>query len=631
MSRKLLRIISVLVVLTLFVSTVFTAFATSGEIDRTPVIVVPGIMQSQVYVQDESGTADQLTVDGFPIVEGMDFEFMFDTKQIERDVKSNLLLPTIKSLLTFNRKYFIDEVLNITNESLKYHYFNPDGTRRYEVKVDEYWYSLQEARNHPEKSYNYAKGYDKDEDGNSLPSKKYRTEYDFIMSQVNLTSFAQKVGYDRVYYFAYSSFGDTLEIGKKFADYIQMVKEQTGSDKVNLAFISLGGTIGNVYLAKYCNPDDINRIVFAAAAIDGSALLGDIMRGALTLNNKEDLYNDVLPSMFNFLGKKDLWKAYYGNVLLRFLPNRIFSKLLNDLGERLLDEVGGNIVYNCPSMWALLPSEYYEEMSAKLLSDPARAELKKKTDEYYEIQKNATETIKQYVDDGMDIFVVSGYNLELPGLIDSYSLSSDNIIHSASTSLGAHFAPAGKELPRDYVPVIDESYISPDRNVDAGAGALPDRTWFVRNQSHLTLQGAVEDTIELCVQILTDKNITDARVNNGGYPQFQAYRNLTPIKTYMREINEVRRTSTDVVPEETKEYLLSLNNRAYALIKSRIWDEKECKDLESEMQKTLFELGKISDDPAEKEKNDKKTNNARLVSELITKLFGSRDFYFFTK
>ena len=48
-----------------------------GECGVSPVIIVHGIMQSQVYVQDKEGN-DIMTSDGFPIVEGMDMAFMFD-------------------------------------------------------------------------------------------------------------------------------------------------------------------------------------------------------------------------------------------------------------------------------------------------------------------------------------------------------------------------------------------------------------------------------------------------------------------------------------------------------------------------------------------------------------------------
>ncbi|MPM85784.1 hypothetical protein SDC9_132866 [bioreactor metagenome] len=407
-----------------------------------------------------------------------------------------------------------------------------------------------------------------------------------------------------------------------------MVKQQTGSDKVNLAFISLGGTIGNVYLAKYCNPDDINRIVFAAAAVNGSNLLGDMMKGAVTLDDPKALYNDVLPNMLKLLSEDNLWLGYLGNILMRFIPNKVFSDFLTELTQRVLNEVTGNIMYNCPSMWALVPSNEYKELSAKLISDPAHAALKAKTDAYYEIQKNASERIKQYVANGMDIFVVSGYNLQLPGLVDSYALSSDNIIQSTSTSLGAVLAPAGEALPEDYVPVIDESYISPDRNVDAGAGALPDRTWFVKNQSHLKLQLAVDDTIELCVQILTNKSITDSRVHNGGYPQFNSYRNLVPLKYNLHIIEKLTQQQLDSYSDATRAELQSVYNAGQDVIKQKVWDDSYIA-VEKQLETLLDSLGLVYQNTGVNNKPDTKITITKVLSELCNKTCGAHDFYSF--
>ena len=159
-----------------------------------------------VYVQNKEGTGDLLTVDGFPIVEGMDMAFMFDTESVKQDVRK-MILPLFKALLLGRKAEFTDLVCEILDKCFYSHYFNEDGTRVYDVQVDEYWYSLEECKKHPEKSYNYAKGYSKDRKGNTLPTTKYRTEFDFIMRQVDVSSCADVIGWDHLYYYAYSSFG----------------------------------------------------------------------------------------------------------------------------------------------------------------------------------------------------------------------------------------------------------------------------------------------------------------------------------------------------------------------------------------------------------------------------------------
>lgn len=565
----------------------------NGECGQNPVIIVHGIMQSQVYVQDKDGN-DLMTSDGFPIVEGMDLAFMFDTVALGNEFKASIG-DILLSMLTGNTDGLFDIVLGILDESFSSHYFNPDGTRVNGVAVDEYWYSLEEAKNQPDKSYGYAKGYSKDEDGNTLPTTKYETEYDFINRQVDMTAFCEEYGYDHTYYFAYSSFGDVFETAEKLNEYIDMVKAQTGHDKVNIVFISLGGTIGNAYLADYCDPTEIDRIVFAAAAIDGSYLLSDLMGANSTLQNNEVIYNDLIPNIVALAAEEYMALAYLGNPVARAIPAALFNDLLNEALERAVDEVLGNLLHNCPTMWALVPSGAYPELSAEYISDDAHAPLKEKTDRYYEIQKNAAATMQKLTEEGMDIFVICGYGLELPALVEHYNLSSDNIIQSESTSAGATFANVGSTLPDDYVPAIDESYISPDGTVDAGTCALPDRTWFIKNQSHLKLQSSVNDVIQLCIDLVSNDEITDARVNNGGYPQFLEYRDLSTIESLMRAVEEA---DLSTLSDSDRAAVEAVYEKAVELLADRAWDADEAKALEEEFITVMNETGlKESDNP----------------------------------
>ncbi len=638
MKKIVIKTLSFLMVLTVAFACLPFSFAEqeaqcltecAGDCDYSPVIVVPGIMQSQVYVQDENDN-DLLTVDGFPLVEGMDMAFLVDGQKLKEDLKK-LILPLFKSIVLCNRKYFLDAFVEVANDNLKSHFFKPDGTRFNDVDVDEYWYSLEACKSKPDKSYNYAKGYSKDEDGNSLPTTKYKTEYDFIMRQVDLSAYCELAGYDHAYYYAYSSFGDTIEIARRLNDYIAMVKQQTGHDKVNLVFISLGGTIGNVYLANFCNPDDIDRVVFAAAAIDGSYLLSDMMNADLTLDNNVALYNDILPNVIALADEDYMWLSYLGNVLLRVLPNSLFSDLLTEAGDRLVTDVLGNILYNCPSMWALVPSEEYPSMSARLISDAKHSALKAKTDAYYKIQSTSAQRLQNYVANGMDIFVVAGYNLELPALVSSYQMSSDNIIHAESTSAGAVFAKAGESLPDSYVPKIDASYLSPGREVDAGAAALPDRTWFIRNQSHLRLQSSVNDTIQLCIDIAVNKDIKNARTQNGGYPQFNDYRDLRKVERFLFSISKL--TEQDLAAMNITDEQRSELNAAYkdgmALCAKKVWKDSERVTVEKRLNAIVFELGidSVAVDPKKLEKTEKLTGTMQFFSDLLTDIYGSRDFY----
>ncbi len=634
------KVISIFLAVVLVILTSFSVFGAKpvpeydhscltdcrGDCEYTPIVVVHGIMQSQVYVQDKDGN-DVLTSDGFPIVEGMDMQFMFDMKTIT-DAIPSIILKLFLGIILGDRDVFVDELVNVVDDAFNSHYFNADGTRTNGAHVDEYWYSNEVAMTKPDKSYGYAQGYKKDDNGNTLPSYKYQYEYDFIKAQVDITDYCEKAGYDHAYYFAYSSFGDTLETAERLDSYIQMIKEQTGHDKVTVVFISLGGTIGNAYLAKYCNPDDIDRVIYAAAATDGSYLLSDLMNAALSFEDSELFYSEMLPLILQLTDSGMDWLGYLLNFVTRAIPYSFFNDHVDYIAGRVIKEVLGNLIMNCPSMWALVPSSEYEELAAKYISDEAHAALKAKTDEYYEIQKNAGATAKKLSEEGMDIFVICGYGLPLPSAIENWDYSSDNIIQIQSTSLGATSAKYGEVLPEDYKPAIDASYVSPDGSLDAGTCALPDRTWFIKNQSHLKLQSSVEDVIALCVDIATNKSITDARVNNGGYTQFNEYRDNKGLRDVINTYNRLTEEQIASISAEDKTELDALYNSAVNEMAKRSWSYDNAKNTEIALYTKLYDLGFEDDDPFTKyELNGILTPIFKTLSDIMLKLYGARDYY----
>ncbi len=595
-----------------------------GKCGYSPVIVVPGIMQSQTYVQDKNGN-DLMTSDGFPIVEGMDMSFMFDTVALEKEIKDSVP-DMLKAVARSDRDRLFDILIGIFDESFSAHYFNPDGTRVNGVAVDEYWYSLEESMNVPDRSYDYAKGYSKDADGNTLPTQKYKTQYDFISRQVDISAYCNLAGYDHAYYYSYASFGNILETAEGLNEYIDMVKYQTGHDKVSLVFISLGGTIANVFLADYADMSEIDRVIFAAAATDGSYLLSDLMDARSTLKDGQVIYNDLIPNVVQLAAEEYMSLAYLGNVIARGIPQEVFSDFLEEALERAINEVLAKLMRNCQSMWALVPSAEYPAMAAKYISDKEHEKLKEMTDRYYEIQKNAKQTVQRLDKAGLDMFCITGYNLELPAAVEHFRLSSDQIIQATSTSIGAVFSDSKAGFPDSYKPVLSEKYISPERLVDAGACALPDKTFFVKNQSHLKLQSSVNDVIGLCVAVLTDKTIKDAVSENGGYPQFNEYRDLSQIERLMRKYNEDGLAGKKAKVDAAYE-------RAEKLVASRVWSQSETQEVEQELYTAMFRAGMLerdSDIPVVKYKVlPGITAFFKAISDFFGKVFRGRDFWLF--
>ncbi|MBR2732437.1 MAG: hypothetical protein IKD72_10705, partial [Clostridia bacterium] len=347
-----------------------------------------------------------------------------------------------------------------------------------------------------------------------------------------------------------------------------------------------------------------------------------------TLKDNKVIYNDLIPNIVALAAEEYMALAYAGNAVARAIPNELFNEFLDETVTRGVNEVLGNLMHNCPSMWATVPSALYPALSAKYISDAAHAPLKEKTDRYYEIQSGIAATLRRLREAGMQIFVICGYGLELPALIKHYQLSSDNIIQAQSTSIGGTFANVGETLPANYRPAIDATYLSPDGVVDAGTCALPDHTWFVSGQSHLKLQASVNDVIGQCVRIITDPAITDARTQNGGYPQFNEYRDLSEIERMMRLYNEA---DLDALSAKKRAAVDEAYAAAVALKEKRVWSYDEAKAVEKDFY-TAMQQAKLLG------KNDQNsfvkytllpllTKIAKAISDVFERLLGGQDYW----
>ncbi|MCR5151175.1 MAG: hypothetical protein K6B52_08130 [Clostridiales bacterium] len=607
--------------------------------DASPIIIIPGIMQSQVYVTDKDGnyimTSEKTPANnyrGFPVVEGMDMSFMFDTNAIADYLKSEID-DMLKAMVKNDKEALYDIVVETVDRAMSSHYFNDDGTRVNGASVDEYWYSCEVASHTKERSYKFAKGYSKDENGNTLPTEKYHDQYDFIFRQVDMTSYSDKYGLDHMYYYAYSSFGNILEAADGLYDYIDMVKTQTGHDKVTLCFISLGGTIANTFLAdERFDADSIDRIILAAAALNGSYLLSDLMDANTTLTDGNALYNDLLPNIIALVNEEYMSLAYLGNTAIRVIPQNLFSNFLQEALTRAIDGALCKLVRNCQSMWALVPPDVYPELSAKYISDESHAALKEMTDRYYNIQKNAAKTIREREEQEADIFIVCGYDLQLPALVGHYAESSDNIIQAASTSCGATVAPAGKTLSDEYLAKADPKYISPDKMIDASTGALPDKTFFIKGQSHLTLQSAVNDTIELCVQLAINHNIKNANTQADGYVQFNEYRYLKTIENLIEKYEKAVEDGTLAsLSSKKRQAVDSAYEKAKSILKSRVWNSEEAKEVEKDFYTAMYNAKLIEGKSAfvKYKLLPVLTRFFKWISDIAKKILKSNDYWLF--
>lgn len=507
---KIKRFVSIALVLAMLVS-VFSLPAFAGEETsayvpdydtETPVIIVHGMSQNDTYLLDENGNrvtdsnGDYLT--GWPL-------------EIDIGALLKIALPyLLKAIITRQDGGLSDALYRAAYEALYILQKDSKGNYLHDVEVPCYECPMSELSEDVKAKY-----------------------YSFLPIQ----ELGEIVGEDNVYYFGYDSVGDVFHETEKLHNYIHnVVLPQTGAKEVKLCHISLGGTIAVNYLETY--PEDydiIKRMVFVEPAIDGSNIIGDLLTNNVSVfYNNDDLYENL---MVTLLGETPL--AYILNIVLRILPEDVMKQALKGLVEGVVNVA----IRPSTILWALCPTEYYEEARAIWLSGEEYAELAAQVDKFMEARANFEDNLFALMETGTPVYDIVCYDVPLFPLCKDYkTTNADRVIHAASTSMGATFANLGETLGEGYEAAgthcsnPDHNHLSPDGVVDATTGLLPCTTWYFKGQAHELLP-LNDVALKLSIRAMVDDNMVDV-YSNPAYPQFNTGRLTGNTSTYIAEWEE---------------------------------------------------------------------------------------------
>ncbi len=417
-----------------------------------PVVIVPGIGQSKVVEVNAAGEAVRTV---WPL-----------------DVDPQLLISKLKNpfakMMIFRKDGgFSDAAGEAVAEAADGIATNPDGSMKHTLKAVGYPYPLSEC---------------------TADEKRY------INKMAPVQKLSETVGEENIFFYAYNSFGMPYEIAAGLQDFVTMVLERTGSEKVNFLPLSLGGAMLTAYLDLY-GAARVHRIVYMVPALQGTRTIADVFR--------KDLRTDKFSSLLGMLaGGKT---AQTLGTVLPMLPEGVLEKTTDKIADAVLSAV----LTGSGAMWACLPPEYYEALAEQYLSDPAHAALRAQTDRYSAAQKALPDTLKTLAAQGIGVYICCCYGLKLAEALGSAdSCSSDGIINIESASLGATAAVPGQILTE--AQINDRAYLSPDGVVDASTGVFPNSTWYFAGQYHDSI--AYNDTaLSIAFRALSDERFTDIR------------------------------------------------------------------------------------------------------------------------
>ncbi len=570
---------------------------TTGK--QVPVIIIHGISQIDTVIMDDEG--NPLTNKDGDIITG--WPLTVDVPELVLTV----LFPVILTLLT--QKDFASEAgYKAACNALKYNACDLNGDPVYPTFVDRQYCSV------------------------GAMDQEHK---DIVYDAVPFQDVAKEIGEENLYFFAYNSSGDVTQIAEDLNDYIEMVKEQTDSEEVSLAPISMGGTIVTAWLEMYSgrydlfydNYDSVHKIVFVIAALDGSAILGDLFVNDTLLKNDEFLYTRILPELL-----EEEWYAYLLNLVLRILPHDVLDSVLDSILAGAKDTLVGNTTI----FWALLPKENFDEAYEIYFKDkgPEYDTIRTKVKLYNTAQKNLQKNLNDFMseENGGIAHAICSYGVPLyPIGSSALYVNADSIIHAASTSLFATFANLGETLPVDYVaknPVCTDkthNHISPDRVVDASTSYLPETTWYVQGLNH-EQTGRSDSVINFAGVLLKDDTIKDVHSDPENYPQFNGSRTTRDLRRNdIPNAEKALAENTTMTAEQRAELQAALDDCKLMLTETVV-DTKNCEERMQRLKDALIDIGVYGAPEEPSKANDVLRTIFKFLSDTAYKSWGTKGF-----
>lgn len=311
--------------------------------------------------------------------------------------------------------------------------------------------------------------------------------------------------------FAYDWRMDPFYTAAKLNDYIQLVKQSTGFDKVALSGRCLGAVIVIAYLALY-GTDDICGLGFNGPIAYGSDVVTDVLTGEFKVDlngvsrflagmndNRDSDLDEALMSTLSLLENSGAVKD--ATVITKDI-------LLKNIYEGALSSVVLSIFITCPSFWALVkPGKLDKALDVVFGKEGSRrrAEYSVMVDKivkYHETVRANIDTILKDVEaKGINICVVSKYGFQMIPLIKKHDILADEQVSVADSSFGATtVADMYSVFDDDYLASADMKYISPDKQIDASTCLFPNYTWFLKGIGHSKWANAEH---YLCSKVIT--------------------------------------------------------------------------------------------------------------------------------
>lgn len=352
-----------------------------------------------------------------------------------------------------------------------------------------------------------------------------KLEPDGITMQSNVTVDATELKYsgDGKYVFKYDSRLDPVDLAKELNEFIGWVKDDTGSDKVELVSSSYGTSVELAYISEY-GTDSLDSILFCVPSMEGINFVSQIFTGkfhfdadAVEAFASNAVGNDTVTFLLQLLNESGI---------LRLLIDTSVEPLLKIALKKALHDAVHDILGTHPAMWAFVKDENFDDAIEYIYGNDrdTYSKLIEKVTYYHEnIMVNDRKILQKAIDDGYNVSIICKYNLPPFPFTYEGNFMGDGFVETSVASLGATCAKNGESFADDYQQKLypEYNYMSPDWCIDASTCFLPRHTWFVKDLAHGekndSYYGMINYIIYNDIDVFTDPNCPQFLQNIYGY------------------------------------------------------------------------------------------------------------------
>ncbi len=571
--------------------------------DIAPTIIIPGISQSISYLADENGDP-AVNANGDELSGGL---LIIDSAQLPGVLAGTVAGPLVTSLLMQADMGLSDAVYETVTQLFSIQASGKDGKAKENLKTITYEYPI---------------------------SQMSQDDRDYFYRMIPMKSVVDEIGgEDNLYFYTFPLISDPFISAAKLDSYIQMVKEQTGKDKVNIVTISLGGTILTAYLELYKNTNypDINKVLNVVSCLDGTDVMGDFYMRNFNIED-EFFFQEFLPMVMTEMnGYATL--GHIINIALKIFPRSVIENILTAAVDGILD----TLMLNCPQFWAMIPKDRYDDVIEKysfIKTDPEYSRLYATIEHFQQARLNLKDNLVKLNKQGALVHNVCGYNLDyssqdycfFAAMKSSLTTNSDAIIDIDSTSLGATYAKAGEVLSEEYIATRDPKYISPDGSLDISTCLFPDNVWFFQGQHH---EVGRNDVVIKLIAKLASNQINSTADMPDKFPQFNGNRNTRNITRWCfddadRVFAEYAEDPTLYNAEDIEE-LRAVYEEAEEYLENTICEPTSAKALLERFEYALYRVG-VGSAPADTSTDEALEIIAKFLDETVYGVFGADGF-----